>query len=551
MKTDIESLKTLYFENRVFNGEYDVSLSAKCSNGTFVGKESDGIIAFKGIPYAKQPLGELRWKRPEKADDSELVYEAYNFGKSPIQTEWPTEVASYYKQGEDCLYLNVWVNSRCNDQNKPVMVFFHGGSYGWGGTSDPLYDGHNFVASHPDIILVTVGYRTGIMGFIDLSYLSGGDKYSDAPNLGLLDQIESLRWINRNISSFGGNKDNVTIFGESAGGGSVSLLPIIEESHGLYKRVICESGSVALTFSKEECKYFTDLIIEQTGAKSVDDLLRLNESELVTINKKVNQYNNFPQRDGKLIPENPYIAYEQGKTKDIDIMIGTNANEMNYWVGELGGIVAYRFSMPIKFENDINALSPENKAKAQKFISGLKGHSIWRISEFYNELLFRLPAVKQAEEHRKNGGRTYMYYWTEPSTMKFRKACHAVELAYVFNNLDETIYTGDRGDEKLARIVQNMWTNFARTGDPSTEEIKWKEYDSLDRETMVLEKDVHMEKDVLKKQRELLFNLIYEFITMSTSSIHYNVPFVRKAIFKILIIILIIVAAIVLGGLFM
>jgi para-nitrobenzyl esterase len=271
----------------------------------------------------------------------------------------------------------------------------------------------------------------------------------------------------------------------------------------------------------------------------------------VTINKKVNQYNNFPQRDGKLIPENPYIAYEQGKTKDIDIMIGTNANEMNYWVGELGGIVAYRFSMPIKFENDINALSPENKAKAQKFISGLKGHSIWRISEFYNELLFRLPAVKQAEEHRKNGGRTYMYYWTEPSTMKFRKACHAVELAYVFNNLDETIYTGDRGDEKLARIVQNMWTNFARTGDPSTEEIKWKEYDSLDRETMVLEKDVHMEKDVLKKQRELLFDLLFEFVTMSTSSIHYNVPFVRKAIFKILIILLIIVAAIVLGGLFM
>ena len=536
---DVERIRASYGENKIIQDKYDVSLSAKCYNGTFVGKANKNVIIFKGIPFAKPPIGDLRWKRPEKVEKSDNVYQAYYNGKTPLQTEWSTERASYYRQGEDCLYLNIWTNRLCNDEKKTVMVFFHGGSYGWGGTADPLYDGQNFVLSHPDIILVTVGYRTGLMGFVDLSYLEGGENYKDATNLGLLDQIESLRWINQNISSFGGDKDNITIFGESAGGGSVSLLPIIKESHGLYKRVICESGSVALTSSKEESKYFTDLLIKYTKAKSVDDLQKLSEDELKKVNKKLNQYNNFPQRDGRLIPENPYVLYEQGLTKDIDILIGTNANELNYWVGELGGIIPFRFSMPIKYENDIAKLDEESQLKVKQFIKSLHGHSMWRISEFYNEVLFRLPAVKQAEEHKKNGGKTYMYYWTEPSKKKYRKACHAVELAYVFDNLDETIYTGERGDEELAHSVQNMWANFARCGNPSIEDIEWKEYSLGDKETMVLCKDYHMENNILKKQKEVLYDLLDKFISSATGSISYNVPFVWKSIIKILLILLI------------
>ena len=152
-----------YGVNKKITTEYTEAFSAACNNGIFVGTAEGDVISFKGVPYAEQPVGELRWKAPVTAEDSSDIYEAYYYGKSPIQSEWVSEVGSYYEQGEDCLYLNIWTNSKNTSTDKTVMVFFHGGSYGWGGTSDPIYDGHNFVEKFDDIILVTVGYRTGIM----------------------------------------------------------------------------------------------------------------------------------------------------------------------------------------------------------------------------------------------------------------------------------------------------------------------------------------------------------------------------------------------------
>ncbi len=526
----IRRIRDSYGENREINGEFDPRLSAKCANGVFVGAKAGDVAAFRGIPFAKPPVGELRWKAPVPAPDSDAVREAYFNGKSPIQTAWPTEQASYYPQGEDCLYLNVWKNLSDETENKPVMVFLHGGSYGWGGTADPMYDGRNLVSKHSDIILVTVGYRTGLMGFVDLSYLEGGEDYPDAPNLGLLDQIEALRWVQKNISAFGGDPGNVTVFGESAGGGSVSLLPVIPQAKGLFRRVIAESGSVALTFSKDECRDFTRRLMRETKASKMDDLLGMSEDELMAVNKKLNLFNNFPQRDGRLIPENPYAPYENGETADVDLLIGTNANEMNYWIGEIGGLVPYRFSIPVKFENDMRVLPPEDKKRVKQFMSRMKGHSMWKMTAFYNEMMFRLPAVAQAQAHARSGGRTFMYYWTVPSALPLRKACHAVELAYVFGNLEETIYTGDPADETLSDTVMRLWTNFARTGDPSADSLEWELYDEQARGTMVLSDKPHMEYDVLNERRLLLFPLLRHMINPSYATLDYNVPFVRKAV---------------------
>lgn len=525
---EIEKIRSLYHDNEKIDGEFDRSLSIKCNNGTFVGKKKGNVISFRGIPYAKAPVGELRWKIAQPADDSDGVFEAYHNGKSPIQTELSSERASFYKQGEDCLYLNIWLSKDNEEKNKPVMVFFHGGSYGWGGTADPIYDGHNLVYAHPDVILITVGYRTGLMGFVDLSYLKGGEEYEDAPNLGLLDQVESLRWIRKNCVNFGGDPDNVTIFGESAGGGSVSLLPIMPMAKGLFKRVIAESGSVALTFSKEECRSFTSKLIKETGAESVDDLLRLSEEELKKINEKLNDYNNFPQRDGRTIPLDPYMPYEKGQTADIDMIIGTNANEMNYWIGESGGIIPYRFSVPIKFENDIPQLNDDDKHRVKVFLKSRKEHKLWKITEFYNEMMFRLPAIKQAECHSKNGGNMYMYYWKKESTIPLRGACHAIELAYVFGNVNTTIYTGTRANPNLSKLVQQMWVNFARSGKPDSGDVEWPLYDVEERKTLIVDLECKVESDVLKYQRECLFPLLKYMINPSYAELNYNVPFVRK-----------------------
>ncbi len=524
-----EKMQAGFGENQSITQDYDRSLAAVCENGAFVGRSDGDILAFRGIPYALPPVGERRWKKPAPVSADSGVYEAYYNGRSPIQTEWPTEQASFYPQGEDCLYLNIWKNQACEQENKPVMVFFHGGSYGWGGTADPLYDGSRFVTMNPDIVLVTVGYRTGLMGFVDLSYLDGGEDFPDAPNLGLLDQIESLRWVQKNIKAFGGDPANVTIFGESAGGGSVSLLPIIPEAKGLFRRVIAESGSVALTFSKEECKEFTRRLVRESGTRSMYELMALTEEQLMKVNEKLNLYNNFPQRDGRIIPLDPYQAYADGLSADVDLMMGTNANEMNYWIGEVGGIVPFRFSIPVKFENDMRLLSPKDRKRVKEFMSLSRRHSMWRMAEFYNEMMFRLPMICQAEQHHKNGGRVYLYYWTEPSRISLRGACHAVELSYVFGNVDETIYTGERADEKLSTLVMSMWANFARTGDPSVDDLTWEPYTPDDRAAMVIAEETKPDHDILSEQRKILFPLLHYRINPSYATLDYNVPFVRRA----------------------
>lgn len=523
-------LQSRYGVNQQITGEYDETLAAKCRNGTFVGARLGDLTAYHGIPFAKPPTGSLRWKAPQPPEDSDDVFEAYYNGKTAIQTEWPTEQASYYPQGEDCLYLNLWLNRTDDSRSKPVMVFFHGGSYGWGGTADPMYDGARLVGKHADIILVTVAYRIGLTGFVDFSSIKGGEDYPDAPNLGLLDQIQALRWVKENIAAFGGNPDNVTIFGESAGGGSVSLLPIIPQAKGLFRRAIAESGSVALTFSKHECQSYTEKLLKETKAACMDDLLRLSEDDLKRLNEELNDYNNFPQRDGNLVPLNPYLAYEQGKSADVDLMIGTNSDEMNYWIGEIGGIVPYRVSMTVKFENDLKKLANDDRKRVRDFIKSLNGHSLWRMTEFYNETMFRLPAVRQAQAHAANGGKAYMYYWTTHSAIPMRRACHAVELAYVFGNLEETIYTGQRVDETQSDRVMQMWTNFARTGSPSIEGLNWEAYNSDARSTMILAENPRIVQDPLKNQRELLSPLLDYMINPSYADLDYNVPYMRKLI---------------------
>ena len=150
------AMRSLAGETRTLSAIPQNAPAAICRNGTFVGKAEGDVLAFRGIPYAEPPVGPLRWKDPVPVKDGQGIHEAYYFGKSPIQTEWPSEVGSYYPQGENCLTLNVWTNRTGPASGKTVMVFFHGGSYGWGATSDPIYDGHNLVQKFPDLVLVTV-----------------------------------------------------------------------------------------------------------------------------------------------------------------------------------------------------------------------------------------------------------------------------------------------------------------------------------------------------------------------------------------------------------
>ena len=256
--------------SKITDGNYDRSLAVKCINGTFVGRKEDGVIVYRGIPFVgKQPVGENRWKAPVDVVPDDGVYEAYYKGKSPCQHKDFSDVEdTLINQGEDCLYLNVWKADDDSTAKKPVMVWIHGGAFEFGAAAFSLFECDNFLRENPDVIIVTVAYRLGIFGYFHLSHLPDGGDFPDAQNLGPLDQLMGLKWVHENIAGFGGDPDNVTIYGESAGAGSVSLLPLLKGSHAYFKRVIAQSGSPTLTRSPEEAIDCTKVMMEVLGCKT-------------------------------------------------------------------------------------------------------------------------------------------------------------------------------------------------------------------------------------------------------------------------------------------
>ena len=547
LETERELMTSLQGENKAITDDhYSRELAVTCDNGTFVGAEKNRVRSYKGIPYAQAPVGRLRWKPPVDAAADTGVYEALYFGRSGIQTEAESERASMYLQGEDCLTLNIWCSSPdvsydaaagtsgAASPAKPraVMVFFPGGAYGWGGTADPLYDGQHFVEAHKDVVLVTVNYRIGIMGFMDFSEVKGGEDYAQSGNLGLLDQVCALRWVSRNIARFGGDPGNVTIFGESAGAGSASLLPLVKDAKGLFRRAIAQSGSMALTFSREECKTLTRMLLKEAKADSMDDLLALSEQDLMKINEKLNDYNNFPERDGIVIPEDPYGAYEAGAASDVEMLCGTNADEIKYYIHELGGYPVFRLAVRLLYGSVHDRLDDEDRHFADAFLALQGGDPVNGISDFFSDLLFRVPAIRQARLHAETGGRHYMYLWTKESALEYFGACHAVELAYIFNNLDDTIYTGEKADPKLAGIVQDMWVNFAKTGDPSVPGHEWKPYDAAERQTMLLGDEIRLEQDPLMQRRILIDPLLKYYINGQYMAVDYALIYLRKRVIQ-------------------
>ena len=516
-------MEVLYGENKELQEVPEGQPVAIVENGVFVGQCNDGVLSFKGIPYAKPPVGKLRWHAPQRIDSSSVIREACYFGKSSIQTLSSSVRASYYKQGEDCLTLNVWAASDTT-RHRPVMVWIHGGSYGWGGTSDPLFDGHNFVKAHPEVVLVTINYRLGLLGFLDLTQMEGGEDYAESGNLGLLDQVAALEWIQRNIAAFGGEASQVIIFGESAGGGSVSLLTVMPRARGLFQRAIVESGSVALSSTREEHKLLVERVQKATGAKCVNDLMKLSESDLMTINEGLNEYNCFPLRDGIILPLDPYAAYTSGTAKDVDMLMGTNGDEARFWIKSMGGLDMYKLMLSVWFDNVLMDLDNENRHQVEQFVDNRDDERVWNLSEFMTELMFRGPMLTMADAHSSSGGNTFVYYWSYPSARPLCGACHAVEVSYVLNNPQDTIYTGGNVNLALAAEVQKMWVNFAMTGNPSTTLHNFPCYDTASRQCMRLDTTMCVEKDLLSEQRQVVSPLVPLYISPLYCNMSLNVP---------------------------
>ena len=388
-----EQLRAQYSENqKITGGNYDKSLAVKCINGIFVGKKTENIISYKGIPFVgQQPIGELRWKAPVEYSSNDGVYEAYHFEKMSVQDLSITD-----HQGEDCLYLNVYKADDASEVKKPVMVWIHGGAFVAGGTGIELFDCTELVKGNPDVIVVTVAYRLGVLGFFHLSHLADGKDYPDAQNLGLLDQKMALKWVHENIAGFGGDPDNVTIWGESAGAGSVTMQPLIKGSQQYFKKVIAQSGAPSQMNSVEE-----SISTEALGCKTVADLMKVDARTLIDTAAATVALRIFPVRDERILPLDPWEAYENGIAKDIVFLQGCNKDEMNCFVADwtVEGFKAWAADR--KTKKYAHLLTDEERAKIESFCKEGAVEDWEPDSRLFGHSWFIEGAIKMSESQTK------------------------------------------------------------------------------------------------------------------------------------------------------
>ncbi len=511
-----------YGENKEISGNYDEKLAAKAESGTYVGKIDNDIISWKGIPYAKQPVGDLRWKAPQKPDKSDKIYEAYYFGKTSVQCEGGDEPSSLYPQGEDCLNLNIWNNTADSSDNKPIMVWIHGGAYIQGGANTNVYDGTNFVKANPDVIYASIDYRTDFLGFINLSKVPGAESYNDTANLGLLDEIQALSWLKENAKAFGGDPERITIFGESAGGGSVSALTLAPQAKGVFKRGIMQSGvSAGFLRTAEKSIEHTDKIMEICGAKDIDDLLSLTESDIrkietIYVLENPNDYT-YPQCDGIVIPMDIKEALSSDLRDGFDLMIGTTKDEYNYWTMILGRDTNLKTMQNLK-ENMTAKMNDDQKARLEKFMSLQEGDEYNTLLQLINYRSFHCPSRYEARTHSANGQNAYVYYFTEESNDKELLSHHGFDLGFVLGNVEENKVKDIPSAHMLKNIMQHMWVNFAKTGNPSLNAgevdgagaIKWDKYEPENYPVMVLDsKGCGQQNDPLKANSDLIEDLFW------------------------------------------
>ena len=461
-------------------------LKIKTRYGTFNGfVDENGVSTWLGIPYAQPPIGNLRWHAPQKLQPTDKTFDAKKFGAAAVQAVDPTEDASSYSvQSEDCLTLNIWKRGEKN--NLPVMVFIHGGGFSVGGSVDSLYNGSNFAAAH-DVIIVTLNYRLNVFGFLNLAAIDSN--FEDGGYLGIKDQILALTWVKENISNFGGNPDNITIFGQSAGSISCMFLTVTPAAKGLFNKAIPQSATLTFYNTPEDSAKTAEKFMANSGVKTVGDLMKKSTDEILNIYMKVsvggigeNPSEYLPTCDGKFLPKNPLQSLKDGAAKGIKFLTGNVADEWRLW---------------LQFDENFFQKVRDNHKKFSPVLSRYKAKTP---KEIYQSWLKNRPDTEEnfidfavnvdwlvgqelVAEYQSKFEDVYFYVFTHQLNETVR-ACHDSDLPYTFNNSMDAL---PNAAPHLAKAMQASWTAFATTGNPDNEFIPhWEKYSVDNRQTMEL-----------------------------------------------------------------
>ncbi len=466
------------------------------------------------------------------------------FGPVAPQLEAPELAAigtSIGETSEDCLYLNIWTPAT-DDARRPVMVWIHGGAFIIGSGSQTWYDG-TALSRRGDVVVVTINYRLGALGFLHLPDLVDGDLASSG-NAGLLDQVAALRWVHDNISSFGGDPDNVTIFGESAGAMSVCTLCGSPVARGLFHKAIAQSGGASAVRPSEQATgiargFLSELGIGETPSVSelldvpVEQVMAAQERCILATGSSVGsdakgQLMFEPVVDGEVLPSPPLDSIRHGLSAEVPLLIGTNLDEM-----KLFSLLdpAYQINDEAQLLSRFVGIVGQESV-ARKLIEAFDddGHSpsdLW--SAISTDWVFRNPALRMMEAHiagsgaagsgkgagaaagagTQDGAGVWSYLFTWPSSILDGAlgSCHALEIPFVWGTLDDplsALFLGDAtGADDLAARMQDAWLAFARTGDPNTTGLpQWPQYDTDHRPTLIMGKDRKVEHDPLRSRRQ-------------------------------------------------
>ena len=444
----------------------DSKVEVEVENGKLEGSSDSSVAVFLGIPYAAPPVANLRWRPPQPAEDWQGVRSASTAGRLCAQDD---RALAYYgddvETGEDCLYLNIWAPAGAADGKPlPVMFHIHGGSFRWGGGSLPVYDGSRLAKR--DVVVVSINYRLDRLGVFAHPALSAAQDGEPLANYALMDQIAALQWVNRNIAAFGGDPDNVTLFGCSAGGVSVNYLMTAPSAGGLFHRAIAESGGVRVEGSRrlrEQVGYLTSL--EADGETFAESFAIANDSDAVgklralTVEQilayPIKQSSMNPVVDGIVVPESIGHAFRSGSQHAVPYLTGTTSWEES--------LIA-NFPIPadaIYQDADRSALHA-----AYGDIDEDRRHHV-----YFRDALFAAPARFLALEHARHGGDAFRYrysYVPGSSRADSNGAAHCAEVPYVFGNLEMPGRPQpDARDRELSNQLMDYWTAFARHGNPN------------------------------------------------------------------------------------
>jgi para-nitrobenzyl esterase len=434
--------------------------------GLLQGVTENGLAVYKGIPFAAPPVGNLRWQAPQPGAKWNGIRIADKFAPGPIQGGNPPSGKS-----EDCLYLNIWTPARSAKDKIPVLVWIYGGGFGAGSTAEATYSGEKLAKK--GVVLVSIAYRVGQLGFLAHPELSVESPNRVSGNYGLLDMIAGLKWIQKNIASFGGDPKRITIFGESAGGIAVSMLCASPLAKGLFHGAISQSGGSfgpprITTYPGENLKYLKDAeiagetYVKAAGATSIAELRKIDADKLPA-GRGLGM--SWPIIDGYVIPDDQYNLYEAGRYNDVPILVGYNSDEgasfsppktpEDYIAG-----VRKRYG---KFADDLIKAYPVGAAHVPKTARDLA-----------RDAAFGWHTWSWARLQAKTGKSKVFYYYfdqhpdyPESSPRYGFGSPHGQDVAYVFQHLDAAKPDITKTDMDISEAMSTYWTNFAKYGQPN------------------------------------------------------------------------------------